>query len=479
MTPDEVTSLPWIRCLRPLRSPRLQRLSSHSPLMVWHVEVEFKLWPVPPDLARQWTDENANAAATWRKRPLAVGEDSGCAYSCGEVELAARLRGGGFNAYWVSEWSGFPHVDCWSAYCVKRSELRQRLGEVWRYDQELRAGSAGGATPLGSGGGHPDVVAWEGGSKAFVYLEFKGPGDSIKPKQNAWAQRVIEREEDRLPYVVVHGAFVGNGNRPPEPRQRSSSGSAPGADPDRRLEECVPPQEHSGSDGRRSSPPTPRVRDPMHGDDKLHRRTIRAALGREMGWMVDSHVDGSVDVWLPSGSIDAVMFEEEVQRAVTALGYDPETTVAADRTGRRYIRIYTEETRAQSGRGAHAAGEGTATRGVAGRTETIEAMVDRRGGPSPERIGADEGGSQATTNRNPRGSAEPRTARPGDAVVTRIKAIKYGGRLVILEDGSRWEVDELDEATAELWEVGGQVVVLDGEMSFLDDAEKVSVVAEE
>jgi len=60
----------------------------------------------------------------------------------------------------------------------------------------------------------------------------------------------------------------------------------------------------------------------------------------------------------------------------------------------------------------------------------------------------------------------------------RIAAIKYGGRLIVLDDGSRWEVDDLDEGEAEYWEVGGRVVVLNGEMFFVEDAEKVSVKLE-
>jgi hypothetical protein len=40
-----------------------------------------------------------------------------------------------------------------------------------------------------------------------VYLEYKGPNDSIKPKQNRWAAAVVERESPRLAYLVVHGLF--------------------------------------------------------------------------------------------------------------------------------------------------------------------------------------------------------------------------------------------------------------------------------
>jgi len=66
-----------------------------------------------------------------------------------------------------------------------------------------------------------------------------------------------------------------------------------------------------------------------------------------------------------------------------------------------------------------------------------------------------------------------------EGVVGSIKAVKYGGRLIILNDGSRWEVDEIDDGTAELWDTGGRVVVLDGEMFLLEELEKIGVQPED
>jgi hypothetical protein len=66
----------------------------------------------------------------------------------------------------------------------------------------------------------------------------------------------------------------------------------------------------------------------------------------------------------------------------------------------------------------------------------------------------------------------------GQHVTEEIEAVKYDGRLVILADGSRWEVDELDAATAEIWIPGQRVVVIDDEMYLLDELTKVSVEEE-
>lgn len=66
----------------------------------------------------------------------------------------------------------------------------------------------------------------------------------------------------------------------------------------------------------------------------------------------------------------------------------------------------------------------------------------------------------------------------GQHAVGDIEAIKYDGKLVVLDDGSRWVVDDLDRDTVELWGEFEKVVVIDGEMFKLDDFEKVMVEPE-
>lgn len=56
-----------------------------------------------------------------------------------------------------------------------------------------------------------------------------------------------------------------------------------------------------------------------------------------------------------------------------------------------------------------------------------------------------------------------------------IDEVKYGGRLVILNDGSRWDVDDGDEDTSEFWNSFDEVVVIDGKMYNLADCESVDV----
>lgn len=63
----------------------------------------------------------------------------------------------------------------------------------------------------------------------------------------------------------------------------------------------------------------------------------------------------------------------------------------------------------------------------------------------------------------------------GRHVVSAISDVKYEGRLIILEDGTRWEVDSIDAPTCEFWSASSRVVVIDREMYCLDDCEKVAV----
>jgi hypothetical protein len=202
---EQVAQLPWVRAIRPMRAPYREPLSPNSTLVVWHVDVEFQEWTIPPELTARWREKEPNNNETWRKRPLVIGTDSGCKYSCGEVELAARLRRAGFSAQWVSEWSVYPHVDCWRKYCVKRNEIEDDAPELWAFDHNLRARSERKGGELGRSGGHPDIAAWKTGKQDFVFMEYKGPDDKMKKKQEEWARALLDETPDRVAYLAVRG----------------------------------------------------------------------------------------------------------------------------------------------------------------------------------------------------------------------------------------------------------------------------------
>lgn len=63
----------------------------------------------------------------------------------------------------------------------------------------------------------------------------------------------------------------------------------------------------------------------------------------------------------------------------------------------------------------------------------------------------------------------------GKHTVADIEDVKYDGRLVLLNDGSRWEVDAIDAAIAMSWGLLDKVVIIDDEMYRLTDLEMVHV----
>lgn len=67
----------------------------------------------------------------------------------------------------------------------------------------------------------------------------------------------------------------------------------------------------------------------------------------------------------------------------------------------------------------------------------------------------------------------------GQHVVSEIESIKYDGKLVVLADGSRWEVADVDQDTASMWNELDKIAVIDGEMYNLEDCEKAEVTEDE
>ena len=57
--------------------------------------------------------------------------------------------------------------------------------------------------------------------------------------------------------------------------------------------------------------------------------------------------------------------------------------------------------------------------------------------------------------------------------IAEIEKIKYDGKLIILDNGSKYDSD--DEYTSDNWFNGDKVLVVDDEMYKLDDLEKVGV----
>jgi len=63
----------------------------------------------------------------------------------------------------------------------------------------------------------------------------------------------------------------------------------------------------------------------------------------------------------------------------------------------------------------------------------------------------------------------------GQHRIANIEAVKYDGRLIVLDDGSRWEVNSTDHVTASMWSGYERVVVIDDRMFLLDENEAIRV----
>lgn len=73
---------------------------------------------------------------------------------------------------------------------------------------------------------------------------------------------------------------------------------------------------------------------------------------------------------------------------------------------------------------------------------------------------------------------EPRKGRPrvGDCEPGHwIEAVEGDGKIIKLEDGSLWEVDDIDTVTTSIWLPVSEVIVCDGKMVNVDDGESAEV----
>jgi hypothetical protein len=70
------------------------------------------------------------------------------------------------------------------------------------------------------------------------------------------------------------------------------------------------------------------------------------------GWVVQSHVDGWIDIQVPTGAASASAFAKEVRGEVERMGYAPTIAMGA---GGQFVRVRTAETLEQAGRGEHRA----------------------------------------------------------------------------------------------------------------------------
>jgi hypothetical protein len=153
-------STDWIGALNPSKPPTMREVRPGLQLTV--VPLEFELWPGPP----------LGMAEDCNKHGGRLVGDAG-ELSCAEVEIVKLLRAGGWDAAW-----------CQSFACGRR-RWRAYIADSVARPAEVRKLQA----TAGSGGGHPDVLAWRDGR--IVALESKGQGDALRQSQLDWFERAL------------------------------------------------------------------------------------------------------------------------------------------------------------------------------------------------------------------------------------------------------------------------------------------------
>lgn len=56
-----------------------------------------------------------------------------------------------------------------------------------------------------------------------------------------------------------------------------------------------------------------------------------------------------------------------------------------------------------------------------------------------------------------------------------IEEVEFDGKLITLQDGSKWKVEDYDAGTSDMWSYLDKIVIYEDEMYKLDDLEKVTV----
>ncbi len=190
----------WLTDLRPVGECRIERLLPGGDAIAWQVVLNFERWSPPPGTPKlQWQ-------VTYGKTLIARNDGQ---WTVAEIELVRRLRAAGWQAGWLDAFGSAPPA--WQEWLMKPELLPSPLGEF------LRTTSADGKSRRGQ----PDIIARRDGSLATaVFVEYKGPGDKVRPGQNAWFRAALNAGMKREQFAVARwpGASVpgarGAGIRP-------------------------------------------------------------------------------------------------------------------------------------------------------------------------------------------------------------------------------------------------------------------------
>ena len=117
-------------------------------------------------------------------------------WTVAEIELTRRLR----DAGWVDTFGSAPKE--WAEWLVKPNSFPSALEH---FVNEIKHAT-------GRKGGKPDIVAWRGNSLAqAVFIEYKGPRDTIKQGQVEWLQAALRAGMSLEQYAIARWPKVTKG----------------------------------------------------------------------------------------------------------------------------------------------------------------------------------------------------------------------------------------------------------------------------
>lgn len=169
----------WAQALRAARVGSV--LIGHVSSSIAAARVEFRRWSGPK---LTWQE-------SYGKTPI-LDADGG--RTCAEVEIVARLRQAGWDAWWIDTFGQAPAA--WRDSIIKVGDLppgiRERFLDV---DRKVESGHAAGS-------GRWDIVAAR--ADEVLILESKGAGDQLRPKQLAWLGSALETGWSEASFGIVN-----------------------------------------------------------------------------------------------------------------------------------------------------------------------------------------------------------------------------------------------------------------------------------
>lgn len=189
----------WLTILRPVAPCRLEPLIRGGET-AWHVNVTFEQWCPPIDVKKFWKQ-------TFGKKQIICEKDR--LRTVAEMELVRRFRKAGWHAGFLSNYRNAPPEWVYWELLRFATDVEEAIIDPESLPLPIRAEAI--TAVIGPRGcGKPDIVAWQATSPAevvslaaAVFVEYKGPGDKVRPDQDAWFRAARHKGMSRDQFAVA------------------------------------------------------------------------------------------------------------------------------------------------------------------------------------------------------------------------------------------------------------------------------------